>query len=278
MRERMGSGGLRGLQILRSGASSARGGFDSHAFPPSLDGRRSVPELARRRPGEARETRVALAALMAVLLAATLAPKAGAQARSDSTAAARPIPASRDTLGAARPAEASVVRDSTGQRVFTAADSARYAGERARRAPPTAPKGFDQPKWVMLRSLVVPGWGQAYNGAWWKAAGIALTEGYLIARIAGDARDLGRLQREVDQAGLSGNSLQEQTLADEYNARSDRYVGRQWLLGAMLAYSLTDAYIDAHFRNFRIEFEHDPALPAGDAKAAGLRVSWQEKF
>src|SRR5258705_8715187 len=34
MRERMGSGGLRGLQILRSDAYSARGGFDSHAFPP----------------------------------------------------------------------------------------------------------------------------------------------------------------------------------------------------------------------------------------------------
>src|SRR5207244_11867323 len=33
MRGRMGSGGPRGLQILRSGVS-VRGGFDSHAFPP----------------------------------------------------------------------------------------------------------------------------------------------------------------------------------------------------------------------------------------------------
>src|SRR5439155_5554752 len=35
-RGRMGPGGLRGLQILRSDASGARGGFDSHAFPPLL--------------------------------------------------------------------------------------------------------------------------------------------------------------------------------------------------------------------------------------------------
>src|SRR5262245_64753653 len=35
-RERMRSGGLRGLQIPWAGASGVRGGFDSHAFPPLL--------------------------------------------------------------------------------------------------------------------------------------------------------------------------------------------------------------------------------------------------
>jgi uncharacterized protein DUF5683 len=268
-RERMGSGGLRGLQIPRSGASSARGGFDSHAFPPRF-GRAQPP---------ARAGEVAPRALLAILLAATLAAPSRAQARSDSTAVARPVPVSRDTmvipLGTTRPAEPSAASDSTRRRVFTAADSARYAAERARRAPPAAPKGFDQPKWVMMRSLVVPGWGQAYNHAWWKAAGVALTEGYLIARIVEDSRALNRLQRDVD---LTSDPAREQMLSDEYIARSDRYVGRQWILGAVVAYALTDAYIDAHFRNFRIEFEHDPALPAGDADAAGLRVSWQEKF
>jgi len=36
MRERMGSGGPRGLQILLSVADRGRGGFDSHTFPPFL--------------------------------------------------------------------------------------------------------------------------------------------------------------------------------------------------------------------------------------------------
>ena len=36
MRERMGSGGPRGLQILLSVADRGRGGFDSHTFPPGL--------------------------------------------------------------------------------------------------------------------------------------------------------------------------------------------------------------------------------------------------
>src|SRR5437879_4600598 len=34
VRERMGSGGPLGLQILMSDAFGVRGGFDSHAFPP----------------------------------------------------------------------------------------------------------------------------------------------------------------------------------------------------------------------------------------------------
>ena len=34
MREWIGSGGPRGLQILLSGAKTTRGGFDSHTFPP----------------------------------------------------------------------------------------------------------------------------------------------------------------------------------------------------------------------------------------------------
>ncbi len=37
--ERMGSGGLRGLQIPLLGVSDVRGGFDSHTFPPSRDER-----------------------------------------------------------------------------------------------------------------------------------------------------------------------------------------------------------------------------------------------
>src|SRR6267378_4235840 len=46
MRERLGSGGPRGLQILRSGVKSVRGGFDSHAFPPIVWGLGLVLALA----------------------------------------------------------------------------------------------------------------------------------------------------------------------------------------------------------------------------------------
>ena len=46
---------------------------------------------------------------------------------------------------------------------------------------------------------------------------------------------------------------------------------------ALVVYSLVDAYVDAHFRNFKIEFETDPALPQG-AKGAAARVAWELRF
>src|SRR6185503_6099167 len=44
--------------------------------------------------------------------------------------------------------------------------------------------------WVMLRSLLVPGWGQAHNGAWIKAALVAAGDGTLRVRFFRDERRL----------------------------------------------------------------------------------------
>ena len=44
-----------------------------------------------------------------------------------------------------------------------------------------------------------------------------------------------------------------------------------------LVYSLVDAYVDAHFRNFKIEFETDPALE-GRQPNTGARVGWELRF
>ncbi len=61
IREWMGSGGPRGLQILPSGANPTRGGFDSHTFPPIA-------------------LRAALGFVLAAVLLAASAGDAGAQA------------------------------------------------------------------------------------------------------------------------------------------------------------------------------------------------------
>ena len=73
MRERMGSGGPRGLQILLSVTDRGRGGFDSHTFPPS------------RRAGARFVSALALTLLAGMLVGSN----AGAQVRADS-ALARP--------------------------------------------------------------------------------------------------------------------------------------------------------------------------------------------
>jgi hypothetical protein len=58
-----------------------------------------------------------------------------------------------------------------------------------------------------------------------------------------------------------------------YNDRLDRMVSREWLLGGVVVYALADAFVDAHFRDFKIEFEYDPALPKGTPGASGVRLA-----
>jgi len=231
----MGSGGLRGLQILRSGALRVRGGFDSHAFPPF--------------------------AVLAVALSLALPQAAGAQAAQSS-----PGPAVTE-----------------GARVDSAAaDTTARANEDAVR-PPREPRTiptrqlerFDQPRWVMLRSLVLPGWGQVHNRAWLKALGVVAGEVSLGLGIRNDERELDRLSAAADAAQEANDEDAFLAAVSAYNVRLDSSIRRRWLLGALLAYALLDAYVDAHFRHFDVEFDTDPPLPGGAPPAGGkLSMRW----
>lgn len=234
MRERMGSGGPPGLQILVPGAFGVRGGFDSHAFPPSS---------RRRRPGR-------IVALVLALALAALAPQARAQADGGADSARVEVLPRR-----ARPA----------------------AADTARKRP-----WHEQPRFVMARSLVVPGWGQLHNGAWIKAIGVAAGEGYMISRIVDDQRALDDFVRRIE--ALPEGDERDQLIIG-YNDRFDQRLGRQWLLGALVAYSLIDAYVDANFRGFDVEFQNDPALPGGpgslphgSGNRAGVRLLLRRHF
>lgn len=225
VRERMGSGGPRGLQIPRSGASCVRGGFDSHAFPP----------------------------LIAALLFGL-----GALVLPASVPRAQPVPA--DTTARQAPP---VAADTT-----------------AERAPRTVPRRrwSDQPRWVMARSLLVPGWGQLANRAWFKAALVAGIEGTVAVKLLDDRRALDRLQDEIGRAGAAGDEAGYADAVNRYNARLDSYVGRQWLLGGAVLYALIDAYVDANFRGFDVEFKADPALPGASPPAFSARLSYRWTF
>ncbi len=121
----------------------------------------------------------------------------------------------------------------------------------------------EQPRFVMARSLVVPGWGQAHNRAWFKAALVAGVEGVLGAQVVGDQRALRRLEDRLAAQQRAGDAPGYAQTANEYNARLDAAVGRQWLLAGTITLALVDAYVDAHFRGFDVEFQNDPALPEG---------------
>ncbi len=246
----MGSGGLRGLQIPRSGVKSARGGFDSHTFPPIV----CLIGAALLGPAGAGRTGVALAAVPGV-------------AAESPTPLGSAIEANGDSLGVHAP-------DTAGRVLPRRGDGPRAVNARAGPHPPWG----DQPRWVMVRSLLVPGWGQFHNRAWFKAGGIAAAEGALGAALVRDSRELDRLNQRVLGARASGDVAAENAAVSAYNDRLDHYVARQWLLAGVIAYAVVDAYVDAHFRHFRVEFEHDPALPEGFSNGPGGRLSLRWDF
>ena len=115
----------------------------------------------------------------------------------------------------------------------------------------------------MARSLIVPGWGQFHNRQWLKAALVAGTEGVLGARVVSDQRALRRFEDRLAALQAAGDAAGYAQTVNEYNARLDAAVGSQWLLAGVITLSMVDAYVDAHFRGFDIEFKNDPALPGG---------------
>ncbi len=106
-----------------------------------------------------------------------------------------------------------------------------------------------------MRSLLVPGWGQWYNGKKWKAALAFGTE----CAFAGQAIVQNqRLQRASDPA------------AREYYLSSRN--AANWLLALVVLLSMLDAYVDAHFSDF--DESPDLALASRSWSWADASSSW----
>jgi len=202
--------------------------------------------------------------------AATDAPAAPAALDSVLQAAGAPVDSVREAV-ATPDSEAIVVRSNPREAHLRAAqrDSARAA---AMRAPQ---RWSDQPRFVMMRSLVIPGWGQLYNRAYFKAGLVIGAEGWLIGALISDSHKLEDLQHEVDAAHASGDTLQADIATNAYNDRLNTFVGRQWLLAGVVVYALLDAYVDAHFKNFDIEFRPDAPAPGASGPTQRLDLRWK---
>ncbi len=90
-------------------------------------------------------------------------------------------------------------------------------------------KPLKSPWGAVSRSAMLPGWGQIYNGSYWKAAGYFLTDAYLIYKI-----------READLAYQSegGSALREER---------SRY---SWYFGIAYLMTLADSYAGAYLYQF----------------------------
>jgi hypothetical protein len=90
---------------------------------------------------------------------------------------------------------------------------------------------------------------------------------WLGITIYNDQQKLDELSSEIDQLKEDGSLAEADAKINEYNAQLDQRIAHQWLFAAVLTYALVDAYVDAHFRGFELEFKHDPALPDGPPPA-----------
>jgi hypothetical protein len=171
------------------------------------------------------------------------------------TTAAVPIPVANreaggtDTLKTAAPSRAPASAASAAPDTGRNAGSALPAAADSVRPALRDTAGTKSPKGAMLRSALIPGWGQWYNGSRWKA-------GLVIAAGAGLAADITWQNRRAAEA------------ADD--AERQFYVNNRslavWWLAGLYALTLVDAYVDAQLWHF-------DTGPEPGWGAAGVRLS-----
>ncbi len=111
------------------------------------------------------------------------------------------------------------------------ADTAAVADTSAQRT--VAARPAKSPTGAMLRSMAMPGWGQWYNGKRIKSVLVA-------------GGEIGLVVDAIVQNQLAAKA---ETLYEREYYRNNRSLAI-WYLGALILYSMADAYVDAHLFDF----------------------------
>ncbi len=154
----------------------------------------------------------------------------------------------------ARKAEAAVLAPVEGEGYYDTAALAAHELARKKRSPTGA----------LWRSFAVPGWGQIYNGKYWKAGGIIAAEAatlYIAVDNYLTARDyLGKARGATDPKIKYYNFDRH----DDYIVETEFW---GWLFVAALSYSMMDAYVDAHLSDWDVS-----DLPADKGAQSRIKV------
>lgn len=130
------------------------------------------------------------------------------------------------------------------------------AAPRSRAVVPAGPS----PGGSALRSMILPGWGQAKNGAWLKSgAFFAAYTGMLgwAVRLNQDKQDAESRLR------AAAGSADEAFWRSETSRLEDARNGKVWLGGLVLLLAMAEAYVDAHLYRFEERIAADVAVRAG---------------
>jgi uncharacterized protein DUF5683 len=179
-----------------------------------------------------------------------------------------------DTTRSELPLVRSIGREGAPARDTTAADTTAADTTRTATPAPAAPPaprlawgaGRDAPWRVMMRSALVPGWGQLYNRQWIKAGIVIAAEGGLVATAV--------VYR------IKANKESDPVFYADYDNTSRAAL---WYGAGVVLLSMIDAYVDAHLYRFADQFppihvrlEPAPGDPVpGDPRVtASLRVGF----
>lgn len=193
------------------------------------------------RPGP----RLRLAALVAGL-AAVSSGIAWGQALPADTAGTGPDSTRAAAVIAAPPGAAAP--DSAGRQSVSPDSAGRESAGRSVRTVPLKTE-TKSPRGALIRSAVLPGWGQWYNGARWKT-------GLVTAAAAGLAANI------VIQNRRAADSVTEDERAFYENSRNLTW----WWVAGLYGLTLADAYVDAHLWHF----DTGPEL---GLESVGIRLS-----
>lgn len=123
------------------------------------------------------------------------------------------------------------------------------------------------PTGALLRSIVIPGWGQVYNGKYIKGAVIAGAEAYLINGIHNNWRDSDRFEKSFKNADDPVIKAREFARYEDFR---DRRNLKMWILAATIFYSMFDAYVDAQLFDFNQRDKAYEVLVAPDGNGIQL--------
>jgi len=127
---------------------------------------------------------------------------------------------------------------------------------------------FDAPTWVMARSGLVPGWGQAKNGQWLKAVVVAGIEAAMFERLRFER---GRIHHYRERAAVL--PAEEKEKHDYYMSKVERHKNHRrdyiWWTGLAILLSMGDAYVDAQLRDFDVNLQYEPEPQPGEPTESG---------
>jgi hypothetical protein len=132
-------------------------------------------------------------------------------------------------------------------------------GAPAPEASGAAPIPHHSPTGALLRSSIVPGWGQFYNGKYLKGVALGVAETGFLTLLILENSAANEARVDFLESGSPGDEAHYQT---HRQSRLDLI----WYTSAAWLYGMLDAYVDAHLFSFEIQnqrFDGDAGVAAG---------------